>query len=307
MSAVKPNKSVFRVIWKARWLYILMLPGLLYFIIYKYIPMFGTVMAFQNYQPMAGFLKSRWVGLYNFQRFFSEPSFWMLMKNTFVLAFYNVILFFPVPIILALLLNEVQNMRFKKLVQTVTYMPHFLSWVVIVGISFALLTLDNGPINNAIEAVGGTKINFMMNKSWFRPLILIQSVWKEAGWSSIVFLAALAGVNIELYESARVEGANRWQQLVNITLPSISGTITTMLILRLGRFLDLGFEHVFLMLNAMNREVGEIFDTYVYSMGILQGQFSYSTAIGLFKSAIALVLVVVANYLAKKSGEEGIF
>jgi putative aldouronate transport system permease protein len=206
-----------------------------------------------------------------------------------------------------LLLNEVRNEKYKRFVQTLTYMPHFLSWVVIVGITYLFLSTDGGLVNDVLQSVGLSKVNFMMSEGWFRPLIVLQNIWREAGWGSIIFLAALAGVHMELYEAAKIEGANRFQQLWHITLPAIRSTIITLLILRLGHFLDLGFEHIFLMLNAMNREVGEVFDTYVYTYGVLQGQFSYSTAVGLFKSLIALVLVVATNYITKKLGEEGIY
>jgi putative aldouronate transport system permease protein len=294
-------------VWKARWLYLLLLPGLLFYIIFKYIPLMGSIMAFQDYKPHLGVMGSKWVGMKHFDRFFSEPQFWMLMRNTFILAFYNIIFYFPIPIVLALLLNEVRNEKYKRFVQTLTYMPHFLSWVVIVGITYLFLSTDGGLLNDVLQSVGLSKVNFMMSEGWFRPLIVLQNIWREAGWGSIIFLAALAGVHMELYEAAKIEGANRFQQLWHITLPAIRSTIITLLILRLGHFLDLGFEHIFLMLNAMNREVGEVFDTYVYTYGVLQGQFSYSTAVGLFKSLIALVLVVATNYITKKLGEEGIY
>jgi len=264
-------------------------------------------MAFQNYQPHLGIWNSEWVGFKHFERLFSEADFWMLLRNTLYIACLDLIVFFPITIILALLLNEVRKEMFKRYVQTMVYVPHFLSWVVVVGLSYILLTTEGGIINELIAKFGSEKVQFLMSPDWFRPLIIIQMVWKDAGWGTIIFLAALAGVNSQLYEAARIDGANRWRLLWHITLPSIRSVIVILLILRLGNFLDLGFEQIFLMLNAMNREVGEVFDTYVYMVGIRQGQFSYSAAVGLFKSIVGLVLVIGANTLAKKFGEEGIY
>ncbi|MDF2674023.1 MAG: protein lplB [Clostridiales bacterium] len=301
------HKHLYKRIWKARWLYFLMMPGLLYFIIYKYLPMWGILMAFQNYQPYLGIMGSKWVGLRHFERFFMDPQFMMLLKNTLIIATYNLIFYFPIPILIALLLNEIRHELFKKTVQTMIYLPHFISWVVVSGMTYMLLSTTDGAVNYIIEALGFSKINFLMNATWMRPLLVIQSIWKEAGWGTIIFLAALAGVDVQLYESARIEGASRFQQTWYITLPSIKSTIIVLLILRLGNFLDLGFEQIFLMLNAMNREVGEVFDTYVYTTGVLQGQFSYSTAVGLFKSVVGLILVLFSNYIAKRLGEEGLY
>lgn len=294
-------------LWKDRWLYLFLLPGLVYFIVYKYLPMWGVLMSFQNYQPHLGIWNSQWVGFKHFERFFSEPEFWMLFRNTLYIAFLDLMIFFPITIIIALLLNEVRKEMFKRFVQTMVYVPHFLSWVVVVGISYILLTTEGGIINELISWLGGDKIPFLMSQDWFRPLIIIQMIWKDAGWGTIIFLAALAGVDSQLYEAARIDGANRWRLLWHITLPSIRSVIVILLILRLGNFLDLGFEQIFLMLNAMNREVGEVFDTYVYQVGIRQGQFSYSAAVGLFKSIVGFILVIGANSLAKKFGEEGIY
>lgn len=282
-------------------------PGLLYFIIYKYVPMWGVLISFQDYQPFLGFAHSKWVGLKHFETFLGDDSFWMLLRNTFVLAIYNIVFFFPLPIVIALMLNEMRKEVFKRFIQTLIYIPHFVSWVVVVGISFLFFNSPGGIVNNVLSGWGHDPVNFLLSKEWFRTLITSQVMWKETGWGTIIFLAALAGVDTGLYEAARIDGAGRWRQLWHITLPAIRGTIIILLILRLGHFLDTGFEQLFLMINPMNREVGEVFDTYVYTMGITQGKFSYSTAVGLFKSAVGLVLVVSANYLAKKFGEEGIY
>ncbi|MFB5760530.1 ABC transporter permease [Paenibacillus medicaginis] len=290
-----------------RWMYVLLLPGVLYFVIFKYFPMAGLVMAFQDYKPHLGFWESPWVGLKHFERFFTEPQFWMLFRNTFVLAVYNLVFFFPLPIILALMLNEVRMKLFQRFVQTVVYLPHFVSWVVAVGIFYVLFTTEGGVVNEFIASLGMEKIPFLLSEEWFRTMIVSQSIWKEAGWGTIIFLAALSGVDLQLYEAARIDGAGRWRQLWHITLPAIRSTIVILFILRLGSFLDTGFEHIFLMLNSMNREVGEVFDTYVYMKGLTQAQYSYSAAVGMFKSLVGLVLVMGANRLAKKMGEEGVY
>jgi putative aldouronate transport system permease protein len=303
----KKTSSLLSEIARDRNLYLMLIPGLLYFAIFKYLPMFGVMVAFQNYMPFLGFLKSDWVGMANFQRFFGDPAFFGLLKNTIILAVYNIIFYFPLPIIIALLLNELFNERFKRIVQSIIYVPHFISWVVIAGICYSVLSVDNGVVNALIKACGGDPINFLASSKWFRPLIILQLIWKDTGWGTIIFLAALAGVNVELYEAAVMDGANRWQQFLAVTFPAIKSTVVIMLILRMGTFMDSGFEQIFLMLNSMNRSVGEVFDTYVYTSGMLNGQFSYSTAVGLFKSLVSLMMVLTTNYIAKKAGEEGIY
>lgn len=301
------RKPVRKIILRDRWLYFMLLPGIIYFLLFKYLPMWGVLIAFQNYQPFLGFWHSDWVGMKHFIRFFNEPTFWMLFRNTVMLALYNLIFFFPLPIVIALMLNEVRKNFLKRFVQTMIYIPHFFSWVVVVGIFYLLFTVEGGVVNEAIERLGGEKANFLISADWFRTLIMTEVIWKETGWGTIIFLAALAGVDPGLYEAAKIDGAGRWRQLWHITLPAIRSTIVILLILRLGHFMDTGFEQIILMLNAMNREVGEVFDTYVYSVGINQAQFSYSTAVGLFKSLVGLILVLTTNALAKKSGDEGIY
>nr|WP_306299319.1 ABC transporter permease subunit [Paenibacillus sp. MY03] len=289
------------------WLYAMLVPGLLFFLLFKYLPMWWVLIAFQNYQPALGFAGSEWVGFSHFVRFFNEPTFWMLFRNTVILAVYNIGLFFPLPIIIALLLNELRRQWFKKLVQTFIYIPHFFSIVVVVAISYVLFTTEGGLVNESIVRMGGEKVAFLTAPEWFRPMVTLQVIWKETGFGTIIFLAALAGVDPQLYEASKIDGANRWHQLWHITVPAIKSTIIILLILRLGNFLDTGFEQMLLMINALNRDVGEVFDTYVYTNGIIQGQFSYSTTVGLFKSVVGLLLVVGANYMARKMGEEGVY
>ncbi|WP_213581827.1 sugar ABC transporter permease [Paenibacillus sp. J2TS4] len=303
----KYGSFLLRDLKRDRWLYYLLMPGLLYFILFKYLPMLGTVIAFQDYHPYSGILESKWVGWKHFVRFFSDEMFWGLFRNTMVLAVYNLLFFFPLPIIIALMLNEVRQELFKRFVQTVIYIPHFISWVVVVGFAYILFATEDGIVNEALTSMGFERINFLLSNDWFRTMITSQVIWKETGWGTIIFLAALAGVDQQLYEAARIDGANRWQQLWTVTMPAIRSTIIILLILRLGSFLDNGFEQIFLMLNPLNRDVGEVFDTYVYTSGIQNGQFSFSTAVGLFKSLIGFILVVAANYGAKKIGEEGVY
>ncbi|UDF15628.1 sugar ABC transporter permease [Bacillus pumilus] len=290
-----------------KFLYVMILPGLIYFLVFKYVPMWGLIIAFQDYQPFLGILGSEWVGFKHFIRLFTEPTFFILLKNTLILFAMNVVIFFPIPILLALLLNEVRLALFKKFVQTMIYIPHFMSWVIVVSLSFVLLTVDGGLINELIAFFGGEKINFLLSQEWFRPMYILQVIWREAGWSTIIYLAAITAVDPQLYEAAKMDGAGRLRQMWHITLPAIKSVIVVLLILKIGDTLELGFEHVYLLINATNREVAEIFDTYVYTAGLKQGQFSYSTAVGLFKAAVGLILVMLANRLAKKFGEEGIY
>lgn len=302
----KKNRVLRRLV-RDRWIYALLLPGLAYFLVFKYVPMWGVIIAFKNFTPYLGIMGSPWVGLDHFQRLFGDPDFLMLLRNTMLIGLYKLIFFFPAPIIVSLLLNELRKQLFKRFVQTLIYIPHFMSWVVVVAITYMLFTTEGGTLSGLIESVTGERVNILLSADWFRTMFTGQILWKETGWGTIIFLAALSGVDPEQYEAAIMDGANRWRQTWHITLPAIRSTIVIMLILRLGDFLETGFEHVFLLLNPMNRQVGEVFDTYVYQMGLAQGQYSYSTAVGLFKSAVGLVLVTLANYTAKKVGQEGIY
>ncbi|GIP40611.1 putative multiple-sugar transport system permease YteP [Paenibacillus sp. J31TS4] len=303
----KPKSALLRRLVKNRALYLMILPGLFFFLIFKYIPMFGLVIAFQDYKPYLGVLNSPWVGLDNFRRLFEEPMFFRILSNTLILFGMNLVFYFPVPILLALMLNEVRRNGFKRVVQTLIYIPHFMSWVIIVSITFVMLSVDRGIVNEMLAAMGLAKVNFLLNADWFRPMYILQIIWREAGWGTIIYLAAMAAIDPQLYEAARMDGASRFRQMWHITLPSIRGVIVMLLILKIGDVLELGFEQVYLLLNSANREVAEIFDTYVYTAGLKQGQYSFSTAVGFFKSIVGLILVMAANWLAKKAGEEGIY
>jgi putative aldouronate transport system permease protein len=304
---VIPKKNLWKRIIANRWLFLLALPGILYFLLFRYLPMWGLLIAFKRFNAALGMWNSPWVGFRNFTDFFTSPDFFILFRNTFMLAIYNLLFFFPLPIILALMINAVRVSWYKRIVQTITYLPHFMSWVIIASICQVMLTTENGIINEIVFSLSGSRIDFLTNPRYFRPVIIIQSIWRETGWGTIIFLAALMGVDPQLYDAAHVDGANAWQRLWNITIPAITSTIVTLLILRLGHFLDTGFTQIFMMLNPLNRSVGEVFDTYIYRVGIREGtRLSYTTAVGLFKSVVGLVLVLIADRIAKKNDNEGI-
>jgi putative aldouronate transport system permease protein len=304
----QPRKnSTGRKLWNSRYMYAFVLPGALFFIIYKYVPLLGSIIAFQDYSPFQGFLHSDWIGLTHFKHIFDNPEVVRVLVNTLTLSFLQIAFAFPVPILLALMLNEVRSEWFKRILQSFIYLPHFLSWVVVIGIVTIFLRSD-GVVNSFTQqAFSLESVQFLQLPWLFKPLLVLEIIWKESGWGTIVFLAALAGVNPELYEAAIVDGAGRWRRVWHITLPAIRSTVIILLILRLGTVLDNGFEQIFLMLNPYVEEVGNVLDTYVYYKGILQSDFSFATAVGLFKSVVGLVLVVAANRLAKRFGEEGIY
>ncbi|WP_418304223.1 ABC transporter permease [Paenibacillus bovis] len=285
----------------------MILPGFLYFVIFKYLPMGGLIISFQDYQPYLGIADSPWVGFKHFIRLFTEPTFFMLLSNTLILFALNIVIFFPMPIILALMLNEVRHRYFKNAIQTIIYIPHFMSWVIIVSITYVFLTVDGGVINEMLAALGFQKISFLTSPEWLRTMYMAQIIWKELGWSTIIYLAAITVVDTQLYEAAEMDGAGRLRKTWHVTLPAIRPVIITLLILKIGTTLDLGFEHMYLLLNSLNREVAEIFDTYIYTAGLKNGQLSFSTAVGLFKGLVGLVLIMMANKLAKKFGEDGVY
>jgi putative aldouronate transport system permease protein len=294
-------------LWKDRYLILLGLPGVAYFLVYKYAPMFGLYLAFIDFNPFQGIFGSQWVGMQHFARIFEDREIIRVLWNTLVISFLQIVFAFPVPIVMALMLNELRNELYKRIVQSIVYLPHFLSWVVVVGICVIFLRSE-GLINVFLrETFGWEPIPFLTNPAYFKPLIVLQVIWKESGWGTIIFLAALAGVNPHLYEAAVVDGAGRFRRMWHITLPAIRSTIVILLILRLGHVLDSGFEHIFLMLNPFNMDTQNVLDTFVYFKGIQQSDYSFATAVGLFKGVVGLVLVAAANYTAKKFGEEGVY
>lgn len=290
-----------------KYIYMLALPGILYFILFKFVPMWGLLLAFKDYNPYSGFWGSEWVGLKHFIQLFSDSNFYVMLRNTFAINIFGLVFMFPLPIILALMLNEVRHETFKRINQSIVYLPHFLSWVVVASMTFFILSTDVGIINKLITESGGESIAFLSNPNYFWGLITAQNMWKEAGWGTIIFLAAMAGVDPQRYEAAVVDGANRWRQIWHITLPAIRPTILILLILRLGQMADVGFEQILLMINPLVISMAEVFDTYAYTQGILKGQISAGVTVGMFKGVVGFVLVMTSNYIVKKLGHDGIY
>lgn len=290
-----------------RYIYLLMLPGLLYFLLFKFGPMWGLLLSFQNYSPFQGFWGSEWVGFKHFQDLFASKSFYIMARNTFLINIFGLIFSFPLPVILALMLNEIRHETFKRINQSIIYLPHFLSWVVVASMTFFLLSSDIGVINKVIRWFGHNPIPFLTEPNYFWGLITAQSIWKEAGWGTIIFLAAMAGVDPQRYEAAVMDGASRFKQIWHITLPAIRPTIIILLILRLGHIADVGFEQLLLMQNPLVLPVAEVFDTYAFSQGIVRGQISVGVTVGMFKGLVGLILVTGSNYVIKKMGQEGIY
>ena len=290
-----------------KWLYIMLLPGLLYFILFKYVPMGGLVIAFKEYSPFRGIWGSPWVGFSQFKKFFDTPDFWGLLRNTLGISLLQLIIYFPAPIILSLFLNEVRHNGYKRVVQTLVYVPHFVSWVIVASLTYQLFNVSDGVINMIIKNLTGGTIDILSKGSTFWGLIVGQDIWRETGYGTIIFLAALAGVDQEMYEAARVDGAGRWRLMWHITLPAIKGTIIMMLILRVGGLLNTGYEQIFLMRNDLNMEYADVFDTYIYTRGIVNGQYSFSSAAGMFKSVVGMILVLGSNKISKMCGEAGIY
>ncbi|MFS0838989.1 ABC transporter permease [Paenibacillus sp. 1P03SA] len=288
-------------------LYLLSLPGIAYFLIFKYIPLTGSVMAFQDYNIFAGVWQSDWIGFDNFRRMIEYADFWRILGNTLAIGFYTLLFGFPIPIILALMMNELRNAAYKRFVQTSVYLPHFLSWVVVGGIVIELLSPTSGAVNYLLGLFGREPVYFMGEDSYIRTIIVSSGIWRDAGWSTIIYLAAMSGINPDLYEAAQMDGASRWKQTFSITIPSIMPTITILFLLQIGNFLDLGFERVFVFLNPLTNGSGDILDTYIYRVGLIQREYSYTTAIGLFKSVIGFVLIVSANKFSKKTTGEGLY
>ena len=295
------NRKMYRLF------YLMMLPGLLYFAVFRYLPMFGLVIAFKDYDIFKGIWASEWVGLKNFRELFHSSDFWNVLTNTLKISFAKIVIGFPIPIILAILLNEMRSVRFKKVIQTLLYLPHFLSWVVIGGIMLNLFSPVFGLAGEFFRATGIEPVNILAQKSTIFGVVIASDVWKECGWSTIIFLAALTQVDASLYEAAKMDGANRFKQMIYITLPAISGVIILLLILRIGKIMNAGFEQILVLQNAVTRESIDIFDTYVYREGLQRGEYSFSSTVDMFKSVVAFIMVVGADKFSKKFGEEGLF
>lgn len=287
--------------WTRNWeLYLLFLPVIAYFIIFHYIPMYGVQIAFKDFIANKGIFGSPWVGFDHFERFFDSFYFWRIISNTLGIGIYELIVGFPIPIILALMIHELRSGKFRKLVQTVTYMPHFLSTIVMVGMIMMFLSPVSGLVNMVISLFGGEPISFMTEPGWFKSIYVWSGVWQTMGWSSIIYIAALAGIDPQLHEAARVDGASRLRRIWHINIPGIAPTIIVLLILNMGSILGVGFEKVFLMQNNLNMESSDVISTNVYRSGILGAQYSFSAAVGLFNSIINFMMLIVVNRIARK-------
>jgi putative aldouronate transport system permease protein len=296
-----------RTMWRHRWLYVLLIPPMVYYIIFRYIPLFNAQIAFRDFRPLLGVVRSPWVGFKHFQTFIKSFYFDQLIANTLIFSGMKLILGMPTAIILALALHETRFLLFRSLVQTVTYLPHFLSWVVMFGILLTILSPANGLVNDALKAAGLPAITFLTSPNWFRQIVISSDIWKETGWSTILYLAALLTVNPELYEAAAVDGASRLRRVWHISLPSLIPVITLVTLLRLGSILDAGFNQIFVLYSVPVYSVGDVLDTWVYRQGILEFEFSLATAVGLFKGAIGLALIVTANRIAKRVAQQSLF
>ncbi|TBL81939.1 ABC transporter permease [Paenibacillus thalictri] len=289
--------------WKFyKYYYLLIAPGLLYFILFHYVPMAGIIIAFKDFKLSQGIIGSEWAGLKWFHLLFAAPDFWVALRNTILISFYKLIFGFPAPIVLALLLNEVTSTLFKRVVQTVVYFPHFVSWVVLGGLMFTLLSPNTG-----IFTLFGSKSSPLMEPDQFRSLLVWSEIWKEVGWGTVIYLAAITGINPELYEAAKIDGASRFQQVRYITLPSISGTIILLMILKAGHLLNAGFDQVFILYHPLVYNVADILDTYVYRVGLTLGRFSIAAAAGLFKSVVGLLMLLFTNWLARRLSGQGLW
>lgn len=300
-------KHFWRQVQRDKYLFLLIAPVIIYYVIFHYIPMYGVVIAFENFSPTKGILRSPWVGFKWFEQFFQSFYFFRIMRNTLLLNVYNLLWGFPVPIIFALLLNEVRSAVYKRAVQTVSYLPHFISVVISVGIVVGFLSPTNGIVNMAIKSFGFDAINFMSDPKWFRTIYITTDIWQEFGWGSIIYLAALTSIDPVMYEASKIDGANRWQQLVHITLPSLAPTIIILFILRTGRIMSVGFEKIILLYNPSTYETADVISSFTYRRGLLSAEYSFGAAVGLFNSVINFIMLVSVNKISKKVSETSLW
>lgn len=299
----KSEYSLAKQLWKNRYYFLLLAPAIIFFAMFCYVPMAGVVLAFKKFSYSAGIFGSEWIGFDHFKRLFESNSFYEILRNTLLISFYKLLFAFPMPIIFALLLNEIKSSKLKRTVQTVSYLPHFISWVVLGGIIVELLSPSRGVINYILQLFGAEPIYFLADPKYFRGVLIVSEIWKTMGWSSIIYLSSIAGVSAEQYESAKMDGANRFDMIIRITLPSIAPTIITMFILQLGGIMNAGFDQIFNLYNSSVYSVADIIDTYVYRVGIKDMAYDYTTAVGLFKNAVGFMLVIAANFVVKHIGE----
>lgn len=291
---------------KNKWLILMALPVVAWYILFHYVPMYGVIIGFKQFSPVKGIWGSPWVGLQHFHDFFNSISAWRVIRNTLLINFYQLIFGFPAPIILALLLNEIKNKAFKKTIQTVTYLPHFVSTVVICGMIIDFFA-KSGLINDIIAFFGGSRTMFMVEEGWFRTIYVSTGIWQGIGWGSIIYLAALTAIDTELYEAVTIDGAGRWKQFIHITLPGIAPTIVILLIMNIGRMMSEGYEKIILLYNPSTYETADIISSYVYRRGLVEANYSFSAAVGLFNSIVNLILIVTANYTSRKVNETSLW
>lgn len=302
------RKALWGNLKKHRMLYIMVIPGIIYFIVFKYIPLLGNVIAFQDYNIFKGLFNSSWIGIKNFTMLFQHGDFLRILNNTIIINIYDLLFGFAAPLILALVINDISNSYFRKGVQQIVYLPHFLSWTILGGIVITqLLSPSQGLINLLLVKLGIEPVYFMTKANMARPIVVLSGIWRDTGWGTVVYLAAMTAVSPSLYESASLDGAGKFRQLLSITLPSIVPVIVTLFLLRIGHFMDYGFERIWVFSNASNTSVLETFDTYIYKAGIQQGRYSYTTAVGLFKSVVGFILLFGGNKVSKKLTGEGLY
>ncbi|MBU7592912.1 sugar ABC transporter permease [Metabacillus halosaccharovorans] len=305
---IKTNKkSIWFRIWQHRVFYLFLLPGIIWFFIFAYIPMYGITIAFKDFNFVKGILGSPWAGLKYFEQFFNYYQAGEIIRNTLIISLMKLLIGFPMPIILALMLNEVRVTKFKRTVQTISYLPHFISWVVVVTLLQRMLTPYGGPVNELLSTFGFDKVQFLGNINYFYQVIIASDIWKGIGWGAIIYLAAISGVDPQLYEAAKIDGANRFRQIWHVTLPSIRGVMVLLFILACGGIMSAGYEQLLLLNTPATAKIGTVLDVYVIQAGLEQGRFSYATAVGLFQGIIGLILIITANQVSKKVNDTSLW
>lgn len=288
-------------------LYLMLIPAMIFYVLFKYIPMYGVLIAFEKYNLFEGVFKSQWVGLSVFKDVMSQKTFWHILMNTLRLNLISLIVGFPAPIILALLLNEIVNEKFKKIVQSISYLPHFISWVIVYGMLVAFVSPDTGLFNIVLKHFGLNQVNFLLQKNTWLATYVLSGVWKDIGWGTILYISALTSIDTSLYEAASIDGCGRFKSMLHVTLPGIKSTIVILLIMGIGKIANIGFEQPYLMGNAMVSDISSVLSTYIYDNGLVKAQFSFTTAVGLFQSVVNFILLMSADFIARAMGEDGLF
>ena len=307
VSEIGKSQSLRTHLQKYKWLYILLLPGLVYLLIFKYVPMYGVIIAFKDFRLTRGIWKSEWIGLDNFRYLFTSKTFFLVFKNSIILSLLRLFCGFPAPLILALLLNELKFQGYKRFMQSILYLPHFISWVVLAGIIINFLSPGRGVVSHIMSLFGQEPKAYLLSSDHFRGILILSGIWKEAGWGTILYLAALSGIDEALYEAAVIDGVNRFQRIWYITLPGLAGVVVILLILSMGGALRNGFEQIFMLYSPMVYNVADVFETYTFRVGLMEGRFSYGTSVGLFQSFVGMILILITNAIARRLGEKGLW